>query len=990
MDLGKKPEMNIKNLFDDFIAPKFDNFPGCYWFWQRIPSEEEIVEQTRQILDAGFKTAFIQPRISFPREKYLSKEYLSAYKFAAETASKYGLKLGLYDDYNWNSGHAGGRTTKFNPSASERHLFWSSTVIQSSSARCSVSGIRPIEKGLGGKFQRWTYVDGKPEWDHWQLVQVIAYQETDGFSDLSKMIDLTSRAEIRSNSKNGCEVVVDIPDTAYYGWKLTIFVTSQCITSRMINYVDPKAVESFIRYGYEPYKEIIGKYFGTTIFCLFMDHPHAGFYTWDEIIGEIKNSLQYHESLDEYFYEMNGYSLSMGLLSFMFSKGNLLEKARTDLFSTYGRFARENFLGQISAWAKNNSLQFAGHELFNFIGSWGFGGGFESYDLRTDFGADYFGIGVYKDISTVDASNSHPQISALMGNSISKADHKYGCMLEQYYWCEEEGLPGLLGNWDLKYEDYRAQAIRHTLFGAKTYICHGFYLTDHLDDGDSELGNPRFDFPPAVNYMQWFKYHDRFAKEISTLSSLIYNAKPLTKIALLYPLRSFWVNGDTGAQVADSEKWSELLLRHGYHFDVVDEDNLCLSGEGRILSGKCEYNLLILPGVTTLKSIDTFFLLKAFVENSGRIIFSGSVPNSFQIGDEKTQSIRSLFDDLINKSPNAYFSNLSGNYSDQLNFLEDIVGDAIPGYPEIKFDQSTEDIWSWLGNINNSYLFFFFNDSHNSANGSIKFSHASSHIEIWDMTTGEVYPWPWYEKEGRSLSISLHIKPNELLCFCVRDEVENEDALQIMENDFHSFGLSDEINEGYQFIAEKPGNYSITYKSKLQRSISIRGGEVIKKQKDGNVEKLTLSVQQLPQGISLGNDWLFRTPEMSKEISIDITQGWEKQGFNHYKGLGIYSCDFRMPEKYQLYHWLLLFPAIYCTAEITINDRDLGTLLYKPYELSIPNAYLTDHINNIVVAVRNTSGNYYYHHNPYGHIDKEPSGIIGAPGIKPIMKLEIS
>ena len=118
------------SYYDAFINPSPDYQPANYWFWQRVPTKEEIDVQLRQMLDAGFHTFYIQARLAFPLEQYLSKEYLSAYRYAIEQAAKLGLKAGIYDDYNWNSGHAGGLTVKGHDEYRDRQLFWTSAVIE--------------------------------------------------------------------------------------------------------------------------------------------------------------------------------------------------------------------------------------------------------------------------------------------------------------------------------------------------------------------------------------------------------------------------------------------------------------------------------------------------------------------------------------------------------------------------------------------------------------------------------------------------------------------------------------------------------------------------------------------------------------------------------------------------------------------------------------------------------------------------------------------
>src|SRR6185437_9791994 len=116
--------------------------PAVYWFWSRIPTRAEAVAQVREMAGAGIARVMIQARLSFPLEEYLSGEYLRVYRDAVEAAGEAGLDVGIYDEYNWMSGHGGGRTVEGAGHLRERHLFWSTAATGATPARATVSSIR--------------------------------------------------------------------------------------------------------------------------------------------------------------------------------------------------------------------------------------------------------------------------------------------------------------------------------------------------------------------------------------------------------------------------------------------------------------------------------------------------------------------------------------------------------------------------------------------------------------------------------------------------------------------------------------------------------------------------------------------------------------------------------------------------------------------------------------------------------------------------------
>lgn len=66
----------------------------------------------------------IAVRLNMPLKDYLSDEYLNACKLAANKAKSLGMMMGIYDDYNWQSGQAAGKTVENHPELKECQLFW--------------------------------------------------------------------------------------------------------------------------------------------------------------------------------------------------------------------------------------------------------------------------------------------------------------------------------------------------------------------------------------------------------------------------------------------------------------------------------------------------------------------------------------------------------------------------------------------------------------------------------------------------------------------------------------------------------------------------------------------------------------------------------------------------------------------------------------------------------------------------------------------------
>ena len=151
--------------------------------------------------NAGYQSFQIQTRLSF------SDDYLAMCRLAADEAASRGMMIGIYDEYNWLSGHAGGLTVQGRDELRERHLFHV-TVPVGASGRIAgaITGIRSQDIGyLQEPGRQWVYDGGEPLWDEWTLVGAIGVT-ADGLP-----VDLTAGAHIDRADPQGCATSVDVP-----------------------------------------------------------------------------------------------------------------------------------------------------------------------------------------------------------------------------------------------------------------------------------------------------------------------------------------------------------------------------------------------------------------------------------------------------------------------------------------------------------------------------------------------------------------------------------------------------------------------------------------------------------------------------------------------------------------------------------------------------------------------------------------------------------
>ncbi|MFC9843799.1 hypothetical protein ACFWFF_18555 [Streptomyces sp. NPDC060223] len=597
-----------------FESPDQWHAPATYWFWHRIPTADEIREQLDTLAAAGFKSFQIQTRLSFPIEDYLGPEYLAACRLAADEAASRGLMVGIYDEYNWLSGHAGGRTVDGRDELRERHMFCTTGEPVGDYAECAVDEIRAkdvdylLEPG-----KNWVFSGGVLRWDEWEIVAALAHPAGD-IDSADSITDVTEHAQLIESGESGCRVRV--PAAALAGKPaVTVFVAARCASSRMINYLLPEAAERFLEVGYQPYAEAFGEHLGTTVSYVFFDQPHGCFFDWRQRRAHVDSSLMYAPTVvpDD----------RRVLLSLAREVGPLTAAWRCDFFERYSAVGIDAFFGTLSKWCIEHGVALSGHEVLGYVSSWNPAATIITEDPRTNFGTDYFGLDRWRDLTAVDARNEHPQISAKFGDSVARSNGRSGCLVEQYFARTETGSHFAAGRWELTLGELRDQTVRHHLLGARQLLMHAFWLTDG-HEGDELFTNPRFDFAPGVNFEPWFAHHRAFAEESGRLSEFLDGTQPLDEIAVLYPLRTSWAEGPTHPYGEHTAFWTEYLARAGHDFHLVDERDL---RAGR-LAGR--YRTLVLPGVSVVQDDKTLDALAEFTHGGGALLASGPVPHATQ------------------------------------------------------------------------------------------------------------------------------------------------------------------------------------------------------------------------------------------------------------------------------------------------------------------------------------------------------------------------
>ncbi|QDL93355.1 hypothetical protein FDP22_17140 [Paroceanicella profunda] len=604
---------------DWFRSPEARFRTAAFWFWHRVPGHAEIDAALADMARAGIGSVLVQGRLALDRADWMSAPWREAFAHACRRARAHGLGVEIYDEYNWISGHGGGRTVAGAEHLRERLLFWCSAL---AGGRLAVEGIRfPFLDFLGPAGQDWLCEAGGPAWDEWEIVRAVAHPAAPGSP--AQIRDVTARARLASTGPQGAEVTVCDAAGALAGQQVTVFLAARGARSRLINYAMPEAAERFAEEVCAPMLAAAGGRAEASFF----DHPHAGFYTWEGQAGAAGNALLWDARLGHALEALA--PLGTVLLALTGAAGPDTRRLRARAWEIYGTRLHEAFFGTLSRWWAARGVAFSGHELLCHVGGYGLRDGLGGFDPRTMPGLDHFGIDAFRDTTTVDAADYAPQLSARMGDSVARASGRARCSVEQYSTGRMTGIPGGAGHWGLTAEDLRAQMLRHLLSGARRVVLHALWLDAGRADDPTPFLNPRFDFPPGFNLQPWWEDAPDLLAECARVSAFLEEGRPERPVALLYPL---WTLRAAGAAepacCAAFGRWAEALDRAGAGWQVIDHRALAAAHvEGdTLVTPAGRFRALVLPGVEMLAGPQEAALIARFRAAGGVVTGSGPLP----------------------------------------------------------------------------------------------------------------------------------------------------------------------------------------------------------------------------------------------------------------------------------------------------------------------------------------------------------------------------
>ncbi|WP_118134402.1 hypothetical protein [Oceanicella sp. SM1341] len=908
-----------------FRAPERRFRTAAFWFWHRLPERGEIDAGLQDMARAGIGAVLVQGRLALPRADWLSGPWCEALAHASERARRVGIGVEIYDDYNWISGQGAGRTVEGAGHLRERLLFWSTGP---AGAPLSVSGIRfPFLGFLGPVGQDWLYEGGRPAWDEWEIVRAVA-RGPDGTPR-----DVTAAARLTAAGPEGAEAVVEGDG------EVTVFLAARCATSRLINYLMPEAAERYAQAVCAPMLAASGGRAEASFF----DHPHAGFYTWDQQAGAAGNALLWDARLGPALERLA--PLASVLAALTGAAGPGTEALRARAWEVYGNRLHEAFFGTLSRWWAARGVAFSGHELLCHVGGYGLRDGLSGFDARVMPGLDYFGIDAWRAATTADAADYAPQLSARMGDSVARASGRSRCTVEQYSTGRESGIPGGAGNWGLTPARLRAQMLRHVLSGARRVTLHALWLDAGREAEPVPFLNPRFDFPPGFNLQPWWEDMPALGSECARVSAFLEEGVPERPVALLYPLWTLRAAGAAPPACCDAfGLWAGALDRAGVGWQVIDHRALAaarLEGD-TLVTPAGRFSALVLPGAEVLESAKEAALIAAFRAAGGRVLASAPLPARTLDGAEP------------------------GDLAERCDTPEEIAarGRALAGlmalHPGTLPNCVLRDGAGWK--------LVLFNDTDAPLAPDIALPPGPWAVRDWDAQTGDIGPARL--REGR---LRLHLPAGACACLALAPR----EQAGAMPGDGMSATAASGLVAAASGAAGQPlsGAGPAGARAAAGREAARPVGPAWARGPDAQREAPLLAPPgPVTESRALEEGWELALPAGAAFRPVSVRAGWERQGGADFAGTGLYRLWLELPEPGAGLGWELELPGFRHSG--TLRFAGGPVLRHLAGEARFP---LHPGSGWLELSLRNTGANRYYAGTPWQPAGPEPGGLARPP-----------
>ena len=518
-------------------------------------------------------------------EGYMSEEFFERYEWSLQAARHHGLKVIIWDENGFPSGHAGGLLECKFPQYMAKRLDMKQIELSEFNSSCS---LLPNESHFMG-----AVAVNKKTGERTEI--------SDLFQDNFNVVGFLGGDSADNYSVCVFYLVIDEPGHLFAG---------EC---RIMSYLDQNAVDAFIDMTHGEYYRRFSQYFGDVIEYAFYDEPSF----W-----HVKGGRIWVEDFNEVFEQKHGFSpvtlypdlFGVYINSDTAAARNMLFSLRADLYS-------ERYVKRMHDWCSQHRIKLTGHMDQEEITS------------PVLISGDLMKVFKYQDMPGVDEIGAYGRGSCAY-KLVSSAAANYG---KQDVMCEVFGAMGEHMPVDILMRELMDEYVKGVTF----MVPHGTWY-DHKN-------NITFPPELSFRSEKFAEDMARYNKFVKFASPVLSGGTPVCDVAVLYPIadlqggcffsdKEAYLGGEI-PQHTDYLKIGEKLslsVRKDFLYLHPEILGNCAAKNGKLqlitLNGTTEFSVLIIPSVSVIEAA-ILPVLKEFVSQGGRLIFSAVIPSkSAEIG----------------------------------------------------------------------------------------------------------------------------------------------------------------------------------------------------------------------------------------------------------------------------------------------------------------------------------------------------------------------
>ncbi|WP_167003943.1 glycosyl hydrolase [Mumia sp. ZJ430] len=952
-----------------FADPPSTSRPHAFWFWNGKLTEAELERQLDEMQDNGVEEFFIHPRQGLGGEfgktentYYLSTDYFDKVGFVLKEARSRKMKAWLYDDLNWPSGFAGGRTVRGGDvdgrtiEADPSYVPW-----YLSPSATEVAGGTTYDAEVPGRS------DGSDTPQPELVATLAARKSGDGAC--------ATNGEARGVRLDGASTI-ELTDQIKDGrltWKAPAgdWCLVHLVQRPLENYhpdlepdepyvdmLNPDVTEKFIDITHETYYERFGRHFGSTIPGIFNDEP--GFYNnFPDNRGGLdsRGSIPWTPGFRAYLADNAGYDLTQDLLGIWYDAGATTTKARVDYYDALSDRYNEAHTKPLADWAAEHDIALISNPLVEEdLGSHKLIEGGSWFEMSRHYQLPGMDL-----ISGLNTSAITPKLNSSVAHLFDRKRN----LAETF---------GAFG-WDLTMEEMKRTVAWEAAGGVDLIDNHAFYYST---DGERAAESPPSQFFQNTFWPRFSQY----AEMVGRLTEPARGATAMNPVGVLYPsssimatgtpwdVRGFAGNGSDLGPVDDS--WtgtSNDLLRAQLDFDYLDE--LALAGDedlgvdvkvrdGELALHKQRWQAVVLPRTTVL-SLESVRTLERLVADGGTVVAVDGLATREASG--RDAALQRRLTALFGTDPAAPVASakkhrrggLAAYLPDRSTLAEVVSARVTPGVtlgaaPDLRVrhvKRKADD------------AFLVVNLSGDEVRTTARFDVAGT-PENWDPETGETQVAPVFRRDGDQTVVPLTMEPYEARWVTFRPGAHPKGKVA-------------------HLTATNAQAEDVTFTKGTLRTtlVADRPGEVYARgEYRGREYGAVTTVDDPLEALSLGGDWQFRFDQDGAQSVTRPLGSWTDLD-RDYSGSGTYTKTFTVPDGFRADDRRLQLDLgrVRELAEVTVNGRTAGSVDWSPYTVDVTDL-LRDGKNVIEVRVTNASAN---------AVDGSaaPSGLLGPVALRP-------